>query len=164
MKTLLSPHPRAAGAAVILTALLAAGCGSGATHRSDRPAAAATATTLTAAGTAAHRQASARKGTTVYAVARATPQRSHPPRIAAGRVLRTFAGSGPGTLGSVSEKTPVVIEWHATAPHVQLLTGPGFLLVDSHARTGRITLARGSYTRLRISTPQAWTIELRVAG
>ncbi len=154
MKTLISPHPRAAGAAVILTALLAAGCGSGAHHRTDRPVAAATTTTTTAA-------ASARRGATVFAVATSVARRPVAPRIAAGRVLRTFSGHGAGTLGSVSERSAVVIEWHAAAPHVQLLTGPGFMLVDSRSRTGRITLARGSYTHLRISTPGAWTVALR---
>jgi hypothetical protein len=86
-----------------------------------------------------------------------------PPRIAAGRVLTSFSGSGNRKLGSLTEKRTTVLEWSATKPPMQIHLSNGFLLLNSNARTGRVRLLRGTYPGVRVATRGPWTIRLRAA-
>jgi hypothetical protein len=85
------------------------------------------------------------------------------PVIGAGRVIRSFSGTGNRRIGSLSEKTAIVLQWRTAGRAIQLFTVHGFVLVDSHAATGRVRLARGGYPALRVATRGSWTVQLRAA-
>jgi hypothetical protein len=85
------------------------------------------------------------------------------PVIGAGRVIRSLSGTGNRRIGSLSEKTAIVLEWRTAGRAIQLFTVRGFVLVDSHAATGRVRLARGDYPVLRVATRGSWTVQLRAA-
>ena len=87
----------------------------------------------------------------------------HPPVIRAGRTIRRFSGSGNHAIGSVSAKTAVVLQWSTSGQGFQLITRQGFLLLDSHARAGRIRLSPGDY-RLRVASPARWTVLVRASA
>jgi hypothetical protein len=72
------------------------------------------------------------------------------PVIGAGRVIRSFSGTGN-------------LQWRTAGRAIQLFTVHGFVLVDSHAATGRVRLARGDYPVLRVATRGSWTVQLRAA-
>jgi hypothetical protein len=78
-------------------------------------------------------------------------------------VIRRFTGSGNHVLGSLAEKTAIVLQWRTSGHPIQLAVRSGFLLLDSPARAGRIKLPPGEYSGLRIATPNGWSVELRVA-
>jgi hypothetical protein len=85
------------------------------------------------------------------------------PVVAAGRVIRSFSGVGDRRIGSLSEGAAVVLEWRTAGRAIELFSVRGFVLVDSHAATGRVRLARGGYPALRVATRGSWTVELRAA-
>jgi hypothetical protein len=85
------------------------------------------------------------------------------PVIAAGRVIRSFSGVGDRRIGTLSERAAVVLEWRTAGRAIELFSVRGFVLVDSHAATGRVRLARGGYPALRVATRGPWTVELRAA-
>ncbi|MBV8929021.1 MAG: hypothetical protein JO152_07850 [Mycobacteriaceae bacterium] len=91
-------------------------------------------------------------------VAPATPR---PPVIRAGRTIRSISGAGNRAIGSLSEKTAIVLQWSSSAQRIQVFTAQGFLLLDSHTRAGRVRLAPGRYFRLRVASPARWTLLLR---
>jgi hypothetical protein len=172
MKIISTPRPRPAGAVILLTALLAAGCGQAGTDMAPAPTPHA-ATAQTTPATTPHTATPATTGvggagrTAVAHPRRAAadhPVRPVPVSFAAGRVLRSFSGGGGRTLGSLSVKTPVVLRWHTSGHGVQLVVGSGFLLLNSPASAGRIKLPRGAYPRLRIATVGAWHVDVRAAG
>jgi hypothetical protein len=136
---------RASGSILILAAVAATACGTGAQH----------ATTAVSAPAPAPREAAA---------ARTPIAASRPPVISAGRMIRSFSGAGGREIGSLSEKTPIVLQWSTSAPRFQLFTERGVILLDSHARTGRIRLAPGSYSRLHVASPASWTLLLRASA
>src|SRR5450755_5221 len=71
--------------------------------------------------------------------------------IGAGRVIRSFSGIGDRRIGTLSEKAAVVLQWRTAGRAIELFTVRGFVLVDSHAATGRVRLARGGYPALRVA-------------
>jgi hypothetical protein len=79
-------------------------------------------------------------------------------------VIRSISGTGNEAIGSLSEKTAIVIEWNTAKPQLQIFTNHGFLLVDSRARVGRVRLARGDYASLRVAAKGHWTIQLHTAA
>jgi hypothetical protein len=83
--------------------------------------------------------------------------------VAAGRVIRSFSGVGDRRIGALSEGAAVVLEWRTAGRAIELFSVRGFVLVDSHAATGRVRLARGGYPALRVATRGPWTVELRAA-
>ena len=85
------------------------------------------------------------------------------PVVAAGRVIRSFSGVGDRRVGALSERAAVVLQWRTAGRAIELFTGRGFVLVDSHAATGRVRLARGDYPALRVATRGPWTVQLRAA-
>jgi hypothetical protein len=91
------------------------------------------------------------------------PEHADAPVIAAGRLLEAFSGVGNRSIGSLSERAAVVLQWSTAGRPLQLFTERGFLLVDSQPGYGRIRLARGDYRGLRVGTQGAWTIQLRAA-
>jgi len=91
------------------------------------------------------------------------PVHADAPVIAAGRLLEAFSGVGNRSIGSLSERAAVVLQWSTAGWPLQLFTERGFLLVDSQPGYGRIRLARGDYRGLRVGTQGAWTIQLRAA-
>lgn len=136
---------RASGSILTLAAVAATACGTGAPH----------ATTAASAPAPSLRQAAA---------ARAPIAAPRPPVISAGQRLRSFSGTGAREIGSLSEKTAIVLQWSTSAPRFQLFTARGVILLDSHARTGRIRLAPGSYSRLHVASPASWTLLLRASA
>lgn len=84
--------------------------------------------------------------------------------IPAGRVVDSFTGRGSRAIGSLAEKSTVVLEWRTSAPEIQIFTVQGFLLVDSHLSRGRVRLARGRYRELRVAAAGPWTIRLHAAA
>jgi hypothetical protein len=84
--------------------------------------------------------------------------------IRAGRTIRSYSGTGNHAIGSLSEKRAIVLEWNTSGREIQLFTGQGFLLLDSHARAGRVRLAPGQYSRLHVASAASWTLLLRVAA
>jgi hypothetical protein len=78
-------------------------------------------------------------------------------------VIRSFSGTGNRRIGSLSEKTAIVLQWRTAGRAIQLFTVHGFVSVDSHAATGRVRLARGGYPALRVATRGSWTVRLRAA-
>jgi hypothetical protein len=94
---------------------------------------------------------------------RGAPARGAAPPIAAGLVIHSFSGVGNATIGSLSEKTAIVLEWHAGKPPFQVFISNGFRMVDSRARTGRIRIRPGRYRSVHVATRGAWTILLRTA-
>jgi hypothetical protein len=158
-------HSRSAGAALLLVAIIIA-CWFVSDHRSTTAplvkqraitgparlsANAAHASSVSTAGTVDQRKR-ARSGHPVH---------SDVPVIAAGRQLEAFSGVGNRSIGSLSERTAVVLQWSTAGAPFQLFTERGFLLVDSEPGHGRIRLARGDYRGLRVGTQGAWAIQLR---
>jgi hypothetical protein len=136
---------RASGSALIIAAVSLSACGTGAQH----------ATTAASAPAPAPLQAGA---------ARTPIAAPRPPVISAGPRLKTFSGTGAREIGSLSEKTAIVLQWSTSAPRFQLFTAHGVILLDSHTRTGRIRLAPGSYSRLHVASPASWTLLLRASA
>jgi hypothetical protein len=92
---------------------------------------------------------------------RATQKRSsHPPLIPAGPLLRAFAGTGNTSIGTLSEKSTVVLEWTTTKPPIQIFTSRGFLIISSHTRSGGVRLAHGRFPGVHVATKGQWTIQL----
>lgn len=89
--------------------------------------------------------------------------RARRPAISAGAVIGTLKGTGDQPIGTLSEKSTVVLEWSTAAGSIQIFNTHGFLLVNSSARTGMVRLARGDYKGLRVAAESHWTIRLRVA-
>ncbi len=81
----------------------------------------------------------------------------------AGAVIGTLKGTGDQPIGTLSEKSTVVLEWSTAAGSIQIFNTHGFLLVNSSARTGTVRLARGDYKGLRVAAEGHWTIRLRAA-
>ena len=136
---------RASASILVLAAVAATGCGGGAQH----------ATTAASAPVPSPRQSGP---------ARAPIAAPRPPVISAGRTIRSFSGAGGREIGSLSENTPIVLQWSAAGSHFQLFTARGVILLDSHARAGRIRLAPGSYSRLHVASPASWTLLLRASA
>lgn len=86
------------------------------------------------------------------------------PVIPAGAVIHTYSGVGDGVIGSVAERSTIVLEWSTPTPPIQLFTSRGFLLIDSHAARGRVRLGRGSYSGLRVAAKGSWTIRVRATA
>jgi hypothetical protein len=78
----------------------------------------------------------------------------------AGHLIRTLTGTGSRAIGSLRERTAVVLQWHASKGDFQIYTSQGMILVSGRGHRGSIGLTRGNYTNLRVSTPGAWTIRL----
>jgi predicted small secreted protein len=87
-----------------------------------------------------------------------------PPAIPAGRTIGAFSGTGSQSIGSLSEKTPIVLQWSTAGQRIQVFTAKGFVLLESNARTGRIRLAAGKYAKLRVASPAPWTLLLRASA
>lgn len=85
------------------------------------------------------------------------------PVISAGVVTSTLTGTGKQAIGTLSEKTTVVLQWSTTAGPIQIFGTHGFLLVNSNATTGRVRLARGDYKGLRVAAKGHWTIQVRAS-
>jgi len=135
---------KAASVALLLVAAIVAGCGASG-HPSTTSSAPVQHTITGASGPASS------------ALGHATA-----PVIPAGRLLRTISGTGSRAIGSLSEKTAIVLQWSTAGPAIQILTGHGFLLVDGQPG-GRIRLARGDYPALKVAAHGPWTIQLRAA-
>jgi hypothetical protein len=86
------------------------------------------------------------------------------PSIAAGRLVRVFAGTRNAGIGSLSAKTSLVVGWNAARPPIQIFSRQGILLLSSDRRTGRVRLGAGEYRGLRIATRGHWAIQLRAAA
>ena len=117
---------------------------------------------LSACGTTNHR-AGPVQAQRPQAAGHAAPT-PRPPVIRAGRTIRSFAGTGNRAIGSLSARKPVVLQWSTSGERIQLFTGQGFLLLDSHARAGRLRLVPGNYSRLRVASPARWTLLLRASA
>lgn len=91
----------------------------------------------------------------------ATATRAVPAVPQGGRTIKTFAGSGNGRIGSVSERTTTVLEWRAPGHGIQIFTSRGALLVDSTTGIGSVRLPRGEYADLRVASRGSWVIRLR---
>jgi len=134
-------------AVLALTLALMSACGS--SNRGADSAPAATAGTAAAPASAARVPA---------------PAAPRAPVIRAGRTIRSISGTGNRAIGSLSEGKPIVLQWSTSGQHIQLFTAQGFLLLDSHARDGRVRLAAGDYSRLRVASPARWTLLLRASA
>jgi len=134
----------ALGAILPLTLALMSACGT-----SGHPAGAGTTKALAAPSSSSGGRAAA------------TPR---PPVIRAGRTIRRFSGTGNAAIGTLSQKNAIVLQWSTSAPRFQLFTAQGFLILDSHARAGRLRLAAGDYSRLRVASPARWTLLLRASA
>jgi hypothetical protein len=78
----------------------------------------------------------------------------------ASRASRVFSGDGPARLGTVRVRHRATLRWRA--PHgLQLYDRHGFLILNSGAGHGRLTLRRGVYRGLRVATPGRWRIVIR---
>ena len=109
-----------------------------------------------------------RSGTAAHGTVRAKastrpPVQAKQPAISAGAVTRSLSGTGNQSIGTLSEKSTVVLEWSTTSPPIQIFNTHGFMLVNSSSATGRIRLTRGDYTGLRVAAKGHWTIEVRAA-
>ena len=80
--------------------------------------------------------------------------------IPAGPLLRAFAGTGNTSIGTLSEKSTVVLEWTTTKAPIQVFTSRGFLIISSHTRSGRVRLAHDRYPGVHVATKGQWTIQL----
>jgi hypothetical protein len=150
-------------AAALIGATLVAGCGS--SHHSAATGAASQGQTSAVGATGAQATATSAHPGALHGASSpvrrgTTPAKPAPPTIPVGPLLRSFSGSGNGTLGSLSEKTPVVLTWKTAAPPLQLFTSKGFMLIDSTSRRGAVRLARGRYKKLRVASRNQWTIEI----
>jgi len=124
------------------------------------PASSATGTSATATtATSAKTPASPPAGTASTATgAASTPGASPSPE---GRLLRRFAGSGNGRLGTLVVSGRTLLVWNAHRPRIQIFTSKGFMLVNSPSQTGTVRLSRGTYRGVRVSSPAQWSVELR---
>ncbi|MGA2929947.1 MAG: hypothetical protein ABSG43_28960 [Solirubrobacteraceae bacterium] len=171
-------------AAVALTvAVVLAGCGSSGTSSSTTATVAGQTTASQAVTPARHaRVAHARGKASKTAPARSSKKHSQAvahvvaaktvarpvihakqPVISAGVVTSTLTGTGNQPIGTLSEKTTVVLQWSTTVGPIQIFNTHGFLLVNSSAATGRVRLARGEYKGLRVAARGHWTIQLRAS-
>lgn len=148
-----------AGVLTLVAAALA-GCGS-VHHQPAQTAGAGQGTTVASAE--GHQPAARRPNDIKVAPPVTTTPPSRPPAIAAGKVIKTFAGEGDRAIGSLAEKRPIVLQWQTSASSLQLFTAQGVLLVDASSPVGRVRLAQGDYSGLRVATPGRWTVQLRLA-
>jgi hypothetical protein len=81
-----------------------------------------------------------------------------------GATIRIINGSSNATIGTLAERTSVFLAWNASEAPIQIITSQGNLLLSSHARSGSIRLAPGTYSGLRVASPGAWTLRLRAAA
>jgi hypothetical protein len=163
----------------LLTAAIAGGCGG--SGQQSKTAGAATnpkkegQTTLTEA--AAHLDQHVRKAPasatigsskSAAAVASSSPSGTFkapkPPVIAAGPLISRFSGGGSEAIGSLSEKTSVVLEWKTATPPLQIFNGHGFLLVNSNLPSGRVRVASGDYRGLHVGARGPWTITIHASA
>jgi hypothetical protein len=152
------------GLLLVLTLSVVSACGSGARQTGARhaPAPASGAPSASSAGL----ESPSRVVTAITsATARARAQRRpRPPVIRAGRTIRSFSGTGNQAVGSLAEKSSIVLQWRTSGQRFQVFTARGFLLLDTHAATGRLRLARGEYSKLRVASPAGWTLLLRASA
>jgi hypothetical protein len=78
-----------------------------------------------------------------------------------GRLLRRFSGYGNGRLGTIAVHARSLLSWRAGQPHIQIFTATGFMLVNSRSTTGTVSLSRGTYRGVRVSSAARWSVELR---
>ena len=163
--------PRDAG--VLLGALLAAvlvtGCGS--SSQSSASATSATPADQTTGATAPSQKATPGgstgaqaqvPGTSTGASGHATAPAPSPPT--GGRLLRRFAGTGNGRVGTIVVSAPSTLVWRARRSGIQIFTSSGFMLVNSPSTTGAIRLSHGTYRDVRVASGAGWLIELRSAS
>jgi hypothetical protein len=81
-----------------------------------------------------------------------------------GATIRTINGTSNATIGTLAERTSVFLVWNASEAPIQIITSQGNLLLSSHARSGSIRLAPGTYGGLRVASQGAWTLRLRAAA
>jgi Ni/Co efflux regulator RcnB len=165
-----------AAIAVLTTVRLSASAAQAPANASAHPT--AHQSTRATARRSAHRTAHRSADRTAHRAAHRTGHRSAPahhvsarpavrhPRTATlrvpqpGRLIRTLTGTGPRAIGSLRESRAAVLQWQTSRGPFQLFTSRGVILVTSRAHKGSIGLARGTYARLRVSSPGAWTIRL----
>lgn len=81
-----------------------------------------------------------------------------------GATIRTITGSDNATIGTLAESTSVFLVWTASDGPIQIFTSQGNLLLSSHAPSGKIRLAPGRYSGLRVASQGAWTLTLHAAA
>jgi hypothetical protein len=79
-------------------------------------------------------------------------------------MIRIITGTHNAKIGTLAERTSVLLVWTASEAPIQIFTSKGNLLLSSHARTGSIRLAEGRYRGLRVASPGAWTLRLHTAA
>jgi hypothetical protein len=80
-----------------------------------------------------------------------------------GATIRVITGTHNAAIGTLAERTSVFLVWTASEGPIQIVTSQGNLLLNSHARSGTIRLAAGTYGGLRVASPGAWTLRLHAA-
>jgi hypothetical protein len=78
-------------------------------------------------------------------------------------VIKVITGSRNARIGTLAERTSVVLVWTAAQAPIQIFTSRGDLLLSSQARSGRIVLSGGQYRGLRVASPGPWTLRLHAA-
>jgi hypothetical protein len=159
--------------AALAAGSLIAGCGSSSTPSTPTATPVKTSTTTAAKPKHAgkpHAPAHGHKAPAKHAPAKPKPKPKPvikvPKRqvVVAGGLLKTLSGTGNAAIGSLDEKTAVVLEWSTTAAPIEIFNSHGFFLVNSHSPTGKVRLSAGKYTNLHVSTKGHWTIELHASG
>jgi hypothetical protein len=154
----------------LLGVTLLAGCGGGSSPAgsagSNQTTAPSGGSTSTVAGTSAGTSNTASTAHPAHAPVQSTKApapnstQGAAPRVG-GRVLRRFSGSGNTRLGTIVLSSPAVLVWSAQHPAIQIFTAKSFMLVSSHAFSGRLQLSRGTYPGIRVASRARWSIELR---
>jgi hypothetical protein len=152
------------GLPVVLGAVVViAGCGGG-SQRAATIAASSGQPKTTTSQTATQPQVAPRRTATRPWLGHRAADTQPAPVIAAGPLVRVFSGTRNKGIGSLSEKTPLVVGWTAAKPPIQIFTSQGNLLLSSDRRSGRIRLGSGVYPGLRVATNGHWTIQLRAVA
>jgi hypothetical protein len=75
--------------------------------------------------------------------------------------LRTFSGNGNKRLGTLHIRRTTVLSWKTGGGPFQISDRRGFRILYTSASKGHITIRRGTYRGLRVTTQGKWSIVLR---
>lgn len=81
---------------------------------------------------------------------------------AAGGGARSFSGTGPRSLGSITVRRPdATLSWTNSDGQFRLLFNNGGVAVSSSETSGEIGVPTGTYSQVKVQSPGRWTIRIR---
>jgi hypothetical protein len=75
--------------------------------------------------------------------------------------LRTFSGTGNKRLGTLRLRRATVLNWKTGGGWFQISDRRGFRILYTRSARGHLTIRRGTYRGVRVTTQGKWRIVLR---